>query len=1016
MTSPPRHGREPGARPCTIDEHMNGINRATGSVMRAGIPAVLWAIAVAATGQAAWPARVDASGPEGPEGPAYALTAWSAETGASPGDVFAITQDLDGYLWLGTPAGLVRFDGFRFVPWANAAGTPVPGPVLALAGARDGSVWVGAASAIFRVSGTTVRQYTTEDGFQGGVTALIEDRRGTIWAGNRRGLFHFAGGRWTPMGAADGLPAAEVFSLHEDQSGRLWVSTTNGVYQGHGDGFELVDAASTNVQSFAEDDSGGIWVTDSSAIVRRLGSSVRASYAPDIRLPANAWRLLHDRRGQIWVAALGGGLLHVDRANEAGAVVRRFDYERRMTGSTRSLYEDREGNIWVGLRGGLLRLSETVFRTDLPLDGLTQDGVRTLAVSGDGSVWVATGHSVNRFSTDGKRVAYALPQTLALHADQHDKMWAATGNGLWRLSGGKFERVPVPGPINWGRVMGLTTDASDTLWLCSALNGVMTWNGEAVSAFTGQSDLTSRSCSTIYRDRRGRVWVGFSGGGAAVHERGVFQAIGERDGLTRGTLVGITEDRAGAIWLATASGLNRYQNGRVTAITPLNAPLTEVVPSVVEDDEGFIWVGIRAGASLLRFHPRELDKLTANPTALLDYATYDGSDGLPQASLSWQNGLTGARGGDGRIWFAAGVGVTTLDPRTRPRPRRAQPPQVEAVVADGRRQASARGASLPYGTSTVRFEYGTVSLAAASKVRFRYMLEGLHDDWVSAGSTREAVFDDLPPGDYRFRVGSTYEGLWVEAPTWDFAVAPPFYLTRWFLMLLAVMTASIVAAAWWMRLRAVRNQYALVFMERARLSREIHDTLLQGLAAIGVELETIATQLDPAQGSARDGLRRLRRQVGHSLREARESILDLRRNPMKPRDLVQSLSDLAENTARNGVPTDFTTDGRVERSSDEVDVQLFRIAQEAVGNARKHGQATHIRMELRADPTRIVLTVEDNGRGFVTEAHDPAPSLGQHLGLLSMRERAERVRGRLNIISAPGRGTTIEASVPVPSE
>jgi signal transduction histidine kinase len=212
--------------------------------------------------------------------------------------------------------------------------------------------------------------------------------------------------------------------------------------------------------------------------------------------------------------------------------------------------------------------------------------------------------------------------------------------------------------------------------------------------------------------------------------------------------------------------------------------------------------------------------------------------------------------------------------------------------------------------------------------------------------------------------------------------------------------------------RAVRNQYALVFTERAA-EPEIHDTLLQSLAAIGVELEAIASQLDPTQNPARDGLRRLRRQVGHSLREARESILDLRRNPMKRRGLVQSLTDLAENTARNGVPTDFTTNGYVERSSDELDVQL-RIAQEAVGNAQARPGHAHPDC-ARADPADV-LTVEDNGRGFVAEAHDPAPSLGQHLGLLSMRERAERVRGRLNIISAPGRRTTIEATVPVPSE
>jgi len=990
---------------------MNGINRATR--MSRALRAALWLAAVALMGQAARPADVEAAGSVEP---AYALKVWSAETGTSPGDVFAITQDLDGYLWLGTQTGLVRFDGFRFVPWADATGTRVPGPVLALAGARDGSVWVGAAAAIFRVSGTAVRRYTEEDGFQGGVTALVEDRRGVIWAGNRRGLFRFTAGRWSLIDPAVGLPSAEVFSLHEDQSGRLWVSTPNGVYQGHGDRFQLVDEASTNVQAFAEDDSGDIWVTDSSAIVRRLGSSERASYAPAIRLPGSAWRLLHDRRGQIWVAALGGGLLHVDRATQATAVIRRFDYERRMTGSTRSLYEDREGNIWVGLRGGLLRLSETMFRTDVPLDGLTQDGVRTLAVSGDGSVWVATGHSVNRFLTNGDRVTYALPQTVALHADRHDRMWAATGTGLWRLSGGAFERVPVPGPINWGRVMGLTHDASDTLWLCSALSGVMTWNGEAVSTFAGQPEVANRSCSAIYRDRRGRVWVGFNGGGAAVHDRGVFQSLGERDGLTRGSLVAITEDRAGAIWLATASGLNRYQNGRVTPISALNAPVTEVVPSVVEDDEGFLWVGVRAGAAMLRFHPRELDKLTANPTALLDYATYDGSDGLPQASLSWQNGVTGVRGGDGRIWFAAGVGVTTLAPQTRPRPRRAQPPLIEAVVADGRRLAPSRGVSLPNGTSTVRVEYGAISLAAASKVRFRYMLEGLHDDWVLADSTREAVFNDLPSGAYRFRVGSTYEGQWAEAPTLEFSIAPPFFRTRWFLLVSVAAMGSMLTAAWWLRLRAVRNQYALVFTERARLSREIHDTLLQSLAAIGVELETIASQLDPTQNPARDGLRRLRRQVGHSLREARESILDLRRNPMKRRGLVQSLSDLAENTARNGVPTDFTTNGYVEQRSDELDVQLFRIAQEAVGNALKHGRATQVRMVLRADPTQIVLTVEDNGRGFVTEARDPAPSLGEHLGLLSMRERAERIRGRLRIVSAPGRGTTIEAIVPVPVE
>ena len=974
-----------------------------------GVALSVWAASVAADAQnnAERPSAADS---------AYALTVWSAETGASPGDVFAITEDRDGYLWLGTQTGLVRFDGFKFVTWAQPDGTPVPGPVLAVTGARDGSVWVGGSAGVFRVSGAAVHQISKEPGFEGTASALIEDRRGAIWVGNRRGLFRYADGKWTRITEADGYRGREVFSLHEDQSGRLWVGSSFGVFRSRDNVFELLDARSDNVQSFAEDDSGAMWVTDSAVILRRFQSPANATYAPDIRLPTSAWKLLHDSRGHMWVAALGGGLLHLDNAGQPGAVVRRFDYERRMTGSTRSLYEDREGNIWVGLRGGLLRLSQAVFRTDIPLDGLTQDGVRTIAVSGDGSVWVATSHNVNRFA-EGKRTTYQLPQTLNLYSDPQGVMWASTSEGLWRFANGEFHKEPVPGSINWGRVLSLVSASTGTLWLCSSLTGVMAWDGKSLTAPTDQKDLTERACATLFRDRRGRVWVGFGaggGGGAALYENGRLRSIDSRDGLTPGSIVAVSEDSSGSVWLATASGLNRYKDGRITAITSPQAPLIELLPTMVEDADGFLWVGTKSGSGMLRIHLPEVDKLVANPAAPLEYAVYDSTDGLSQSALSWRNGVTGVRGGDGRLWFATGLGLAIYDPSTRLRPRRAAAPQLEGVVADGRRLAVGRELALPHGTSTLRLEYGAISLSGASKLRFRYMLEELHDDWVMAGSAREAVFNDLPSGDYRFRVAATYEGPWTESQTAVFSVAPPYYRTGWFLASAVAAALSLLIAAWWLRLRSLRNQYALVFKERARLSREIHDTLLQSLAAIGVELETIATELDPAQGHARDGLRRLRRQVGHSLREARESILDLRRNPMKRRGLVQSLTDLAEDTTRTGVATDFALEGHLNGGSDELDVQLFRIAQEAVGNARRHGHATQVRLTLRAEADRVVLRVEDNGQGFTPDLTNRAPSVGEHLGLLSMRERAERLRGQLAIVSVPEQGTTVEATVPLP--
>jgi signal transduction histidine kinase len=428
-----------------------------------------------------------------------------------------------------------------------------------------------------------------------------------------------------------------------------------------------------------------------------------------------------------------------------------------------------------------------------------------------------------------------------------------------------------------------------------------------------------------------------------------------------------------------------------------------------------MWVGVKAGAGLIRFHPRELDKLVVDPKAPIDYELYDSSDGIPQGALGWQGGVTGVRGGDGRLWFAAGLGVATLDPRERPRGRRARTPHVEAVAADGRSVVLTRGLELPARTSTLRIEYSAISLSSASKLRFRYMLEGRSDKWVSAGTTRDVVFTDLASGDYRFRVSSTYDGEWADAASWDFSVAPPFYRTRAFLLVFLAVLTLLLAAAWWLRMRSVRNRYSMVFAERARMGREIHDTLLQSLAAIGFELETIAAQTDPSQTRLRDSVRLLRLQVGHSLREARESVLDLRRTPMKERGLVQKLTDLAEHTTRTGLPTELTVDGRMGSLPDEVEIQLFRIAQEATSNARKHGQPKHLRLTLRPRPGVLVLSIEDDGKGFDPDHHASAPDQGHQLGLMSMRERAERVQGSLAIRSAPGHGTTIEATVPIPT-
>jgi signal transduction histidine kinase/ligand-binding sensor domain-containing protein len=957
---------------------------------------------------------------QGTSGPSYALTVWTSENGLPVGEILVTAQDLEGALWLGTTTGLLRFDGARFVSWGVRGEPALPGRgVQSLVGSRDGSLWVGFndAGGVARVqNGRVASSANQPNAPTGTVVALLEDRQGGIWAGASDGLFRNLGGEWKAFGAADGYGGAPVYSLFEDRSGRLWAGTAAGVYRQADGRFELIDPGSNNVQSLAEDGSGTIWVTDNNRIVQRLVNRSRPQLAPEVRLPASGWRLVRDRRGQLWVAALGGGLLRIDAPEAESAAIQRIPYEHRIVGSPRSLFEDREGNLWVGMRGGgLLRLSESSISTDVPLAGLTNDGVRSLAVTPDGSVWVATGHNLNRFA-GARRDVYDVPLAMTLHTDQRGVLWAATTVGLGRIVQGRFVPVSTSPDVRWGRLLSIATSLDGTIWLCGQLQGLMSLQGDRITTFDDVPAVAGKPCTATFVDRRGRVWAGFLGGGVAVHENGRFQSFAARDGVAGGRVMAIAEDRSGGVWIATSGGVTRYQMNRFVSLTSANGPFADLVPALVEDDEGYVWVVVHSGAAAMRFHPREVDKAAANPAHQIEYALYDGSDGM-QGELQWISGVKGVRAGDGRLWLTTGLGVAIVDPRDLPQNLRPPPPRIETVTVDGERGGPARNVELPDGTSQLRIEYGAVSLSDASKLRFRYMLGPLEDDWVQAGNRREVTYTNPPSGVFRLRVSATTDGVWTEAAVWEFSVAPPFYRRTWFIVLVALAVAGGIAAAWWLRLRAVRGQYALVFAERARVGREIHDTLLQSLGAIGVELETIASQLDPTQEPARDSLRRLRRQVGHSLREARESIWELRHRALETRGLVESLRNLADNTTESkGVRTELAVVGRQRQCSADVDMQLFRIAQEAVNNAIRHGRARTIQIRLEYRDDRVSLRISDDGCGFVAKEHEASHAAGEHLGLLSMRERAARIRGRFAITSGPGQGTTIEATGPLLAE
>jgi len=905
----------------------------------------------------------------------------------------------------------VRFDGLQFEPW-SAQVARLPGTsISAVVAAHDGTVWAGFSDAggVVHIRDRALLQSSVDQALSKCiVTAMLEDRRGSLWVGCQRGLAIFDGKAWRFVAPREGLPAEGISGLYEDRHGAVWVAAASGVFR-HDDnqgGFVEVDRSATYAQSLTEDDAGEIWISDSHRLAHRLNKLDPLVLGPDVRLPSAGWRLLHDERDAIWIAALGGGLLRLDPRGTRRAV-ERISYESTMTGSARSLFEDHEHNIWVGMRGGgLLRLSEISMTTGIALEGLTNDGVRAMASSPDGSVWVATGHSLNRFSGSARSV-YTLPQTLALHVDRAGTLWTVTAESLGKFVGGRLQPLRVPANIRLERAAAITTGANGNVWLCTLEQGVFAAD-RGVFAPVAAEEIAGRGCSYATTDSHGRVWLGFTRGGVAYYD-GQFHAFSDKDGLATGTVLAIHEDSGGDIWIGTNAGISRWSSGRFATVMMAEGLAGKLNAALIDDAEGQMWLGANAGTAILRFSRRDLDAFSADHRRELQYSLYDASDGL-QGPTHWVSRPAIARDGMGRIWFATGSGVVMIDPKQPPPVHRPSAPRVDRIVTDGRTLTPSSAIALPNSSSVV-FGYSAISLSSGSKIRFRYMLEGLTSGWIDAGAARTAAFDHVPAGRYRFRVAATTDGTWIErdAPL-EFTVRPPFYQTIRFYVLVAA--AGLIAGwvYWMLRMRAIRRQFALVVAERARVSREIHDTLLQSLGAVSVELEVVASQLRSSDAPISSSLTRLRREVARCIREARESVWELRTSRLETRDLASALEEFADDigTAR-AVQVDVEARGRAWQGSPETDEQLLRIAQEAVGNAVRHGRAKKVRVSLDYEREQVTLRVSDDGCGFVPSEQQPD---GEHWGLTTMRERAHRIGGELRILSGAGDGTTVETIVP----
>ncbi len=772
----------------------------------------------------------------------FTHTAWSAKDGI-PGPVRAITQTPDGFLWLGTEAGLYRFDGLQFAPWKSNYNEQLPtSSVLALCVARDGGLWIGFGSgAIAELRDGHVRTYTAENGVPGGyILSIVQDTSGAIWAGGPYGLVRLEGARWRRIGAAEGYPAPGAQSLLVDDQGRLWVATDGASFDLSTDPvrvntiltlaqgakrFTATGEAVGMVWTMANSPEGAVWIADTTAKIVRPISGAGAD-KKGIPLDGETLCLLFAGPRTLWIGLIDRGIRQVSDFGSASAPASdRFQASDGLSGGlVQSAFKDREGNLWFGTVGGLDRFSENKVTAYSAKEGLNPDQQLALAATANGSVWALsyTRDSVRQFD-EGHFVTWALP---SYSASETTRILCLTSKGndvlvggnffLAREAGGDFSFVPVPNIPKGTNVEAAAYDVKGDLWLTltgwwpalpNTVSRILRLKNGAWTDFSTRANLPKYHSRVIYGDSAGRVWFGFENGEVAVCEDGQFRVYSEKDGLPSGRIFAIASDRAGQLWVGGEGGLSRLQSGRFTTLTAENGLPGNSVSGIVEDEEGSLWLA--CGLGVFRVGQAELNKALASHTYRMEGFTIGATDGLRGLPRQREPFPTATRAADGRLWFATTGGVAMIDPHRLTKNLFPPPVAIEAVNADDR-VFTAPGFRLPPNTRNVEFAFAALSLTDPDRAQFRYKLEGYDKEWQGPVMTRRVRYTNLSPATYRFRVvASNNDGVWNKSGAlWDFSLAPAFYQTLWFRAAMLLALASFLAALYKTRLRRIKRHNA----------------------------------------------------------------------------------------------------------------------------------------------------------------------------------------------------------------
>jgi ligand-binding sensor domain-containing protein/signal transduction histidine kinase len=995
------------------------------------------------------------------EAPRYRVDVWGEDRGLPQSAVIALTQTRDGYLWLGTLNGLVRFDGLQFTVF-DERNTPglMSGPVVKLFEDSRGNLWVSTESAgvLLVREGRVVNLNIGVEGREGRVTSICEDPLGAVWLYAASGhLARYQDGRVEVAMLGSEAPSTCRALMVENPVGPsaragspvLWVGMDWKLY-GLGLGTNVTagqlppvvfERVVRKLDGLLASREGGHWQLLNGRIQKVLGERVQdfAPYAWTWATPVNS--LCEDQRGNLVVGTGGEGIFWFNPDGSFTHLTNAIDGLSFNT--VLSLCLDREGNVWAGTDGGgLNRIKQEFFDVVPPSAGLV---VKSVWPGAGGGLWIGYNNERIDFYAGDENRRFTDSQGLidlnvrSVFVDHRQRVWAGTmGRGLLQLQNGLFLPAAESEFLRRDReISAIYEDRKKRLWV-GTQDGLACWEGQRWSKlFTTRDGLSGNVVKAIAEDPQGNLWVGTQGAGltllhlaAANGDSAMPEIVGSRqfnrtNGLPSDNVSALFTDPAGVLWVGTASGLARYAAGKWACYTNRLGDASGSIGYLLEDDRGYLWIGSNAG--LMRMLKKELNNFAEGISDSVSVRSYGKADGLPTRECSQGSQPAACRTPDGRLYFATIRGLVSVSPDHVRRNTNPPPVIIESVLVSGVPQGgnAVRGpvlkaVTIPARREGLEIDIAMINLSAPEQGAIRYRLEGHETAWKSAaGTTRWIRYSKLPPGRYEFRVQACNEdGLWNEAgSSLAVTVLPPFWRTWWFLtavtlLILGMIIGSVhyVSTQRLQRQLATLRQQEALERERARIARDLHDQLGANLTQVALLGELAEADKDlPAEVESHA------RQISGTARETTRALDEIVWTVNPSNDTLEGLINyickyaqeylaLAGLRYRLEVPPHLP----VIPISPELRHNVFLVAKEAINNLVKHAGASSAWLRLELNSGSFILEIEDDGRGL-----KPADETKGRSGLKNMRKRMQDISGLFDLKAGANGGTLVRIVAPV---